>query len=141
MLHFAAYAFLAAHAHHSTQLQWLSTTLSNCRFSSMPANAAYAAGGVLEEELSEEELGGSNDTIVALSSGAGRSAVAVVRISGPQAGASGALPCRLNPLVCKCMYSLWVCSADAALLAMLKPGSRLPEARVAVRFGHSFVSS
>ena len=99
----AAYAIFAAPTHHATQLHWLSAILSNRRCSSMPANAAYAAGGVLEEELAEEGLGGSDDTIVALSSGAGRSAVAVIRISGPQAGASGALPCRLNPFICNCM--------------------------------------
>ena len=107
------------------------------------------------------------DTIAALSSGPGRSGVAVIRLSGPRAGAcscplgpnSAALPllssafhfaCRphLKAGCCaarhaSCIYSLLMMFLyglpDLALQRLLKPGQTLPQPRMAVRRSIRFI--
>lgn len=59
----------------------------HCSSSSKPVSAFLQASQE-DTEASVDSTGRLGETIVALSSGSGRSAVAVIRISGPQAGMS-----------------------------------------------------
>lgn len=125
---------------------WAGAAPSSAPSASPPVGAgaepAAASSGTTSSSSSfdEADYAYGRQTIFALSSGQGRSALAVIRLSGPGAGVFG-----LAPGGCTCSCASWPrihsnliiiaptpitpCAADAALAALLPPGRALPPPR------------